>query len=83
MSDLLYSTRLRFCGRCGVAKLRGVSVPIFVAPDLGAGPVHAVDYVPEVRITEIMPRACDARRDMTPEEIEAADALLVELTRGA
>ena len=82
MSDLLYSTRLRWDGRRGVAKLRGCAVALPAPPDLGGGPVHAVDYVPEVRLAEIAPRACDGRRDMTPDEIAAADRLLARLTGG-
>ena len=79
MSDALYSTRLRWDGRHGVAKLHGAMVLLAVPPDLGAGKVYACDYVPEVHIAEIVPRVCDARRDMTAVEITAADALLLRL----
>lgn len=83
MSDELYRSRLRFSGRAGVAKLHGRSVLLATAPDLGAGPVHAVDYVPEVGIAEVVPRPCDPRRDMTPAEVAAADALLAALVTTA
>jgi hypothetical protein len=79
MSDALYSTRLRWDSRHGVAKLHGQVVVLHQAPDLGGGPVHGCDYVPEVRMAEIQPRACDSRRDMTAREIEAADRVLAEL----
>ena len=82
MSDVYYSTRLRWDSRHGVAKLHGRVVALYQAPDLGGGPVHAVDYVPEVHLAEIQPRACDCRRDMLPQEIEAADRVLGELVGG-
>lgn len=83
MSDALYSTRLRWAGAAGAAKLHGVLVPLAAAPDLGEGPVHALDYVPEVCIADVQPRACDRRRDMTAAEVKAADALLAALTGAA
>ena len=76
MSDALYATRLRWDSRRGVCKLAGLAVEITTAPDLGSGPVHSCDYVPEVHIAEVQPRACDCRRDMLPAEIQAARALL-------
>jgi hypothetical protein len=79
VSDALYSTRLRWDGRHGIAKLHGATVLLHASVDLGQGAVYALDYVPEVHIAEIVPRACDRRRDMTPAEITAADALLVRL----
>lgn len=79
MSDALYSTRLRWDGRAGVAKLHGATVRLLAPVDLGAGMMYAIDYVPEIHIAEVTPRACDTRRDMTPGEIKAADALLRRL----
>lgn len=84
MSDALYMTRLRWDGRRGVAKLHGRLVLLQAAPDLGQGPVCAVDYIPEVHLQLIQPRACDAPRDwMSWEEIAAADRLLRALTATA
>ena len=80
MSDLFYTTRLRWSGGYGIAKLHGVTVALAVAPDLGAGPVETLDYTPEVGCLEIRQRACDPMREMTPAEIHAADALLRVLT---
>lgn len=79
MSDALYFTRLRWDSRAGIAKMHGHLVLLSAGPDLGAGPVHAIDYTPEVGVAEIQPRACDPRRDMLAAEIAAADRLLAEL----
>lgn len=76
MSDEEYPTRLRWDGRRGLAKLHGRSVVLYVAPDLGAGPVWAMDYVPSDGIAEVAPRSIDARRAMLPLEIAAADSML-------
>jgi hypothetical protein len=76
VSDALYFTRLRWHSGGGIAKLHGRAVTLDAAPDLGAGPVHEVDYAPEAGCWELRERACDARRDMTAAEIRAADALL-------
>lgn len=83
MSDDYYWTRLRFHHGAGVAKLRGVTVKLMGPPDLGRGPVHEVDYAPEAGCREVRRRACDARTDMEPDEIAAADALLRRLTLDA
>lgn len=82
MSDALYSTRLRFQAGAGIAKLRGAFVRISRAPDLPGVRVVAIDYVPEIHLAMVQPYA-DAWRDMTADEVRAADALLVELTKGA
>lgn len=77
MSDALYRTRLRWtAGKGGVAKLRGREVWLPSPPDLGSGPVWYLDYIPEVGIREVALRSIDKRRDMLPDEIQAADALL-------
>ena len=78
MSDLLFSTRLRWDGRHGVAKLRGYSVDLHEAPQILGTPVAEIDYVPEIRAVSIMPKYA-GWREMTTEEIKAADALLVEI----
>lgn len=82
MSDALWTTRLRWDSRSGVAKCGDLLMRLTMAPDLGAGPVHSCDFVPEVHIAEIQPRACDCRRDMLPEEIEAARRVLAALLSG-
>ena len=77
MSDALYLTRLRWDGRGGVAKRAGQVVVLTSPPDLGAGPVHMVDYIPCIGLQLIQPRPCDAPRDwMEPAEIAGADRVL-------
>lgn len=76
MSDALYSTRLRWHNGRGVARLHGRSIRLDAAPDLGAGPVLEMDYTPEVHCVEIRMRACESVREMTQQEIHAADRLL-------
>jgi ornithine cyclodeaminase/alanine dehydrogenase-like protein (mu-crystallin family) len=52
-------------------------------PDLGAGPVHMVDYIPCIHLQLIQPRACDAPRDwMEPDEIAGAERVLAGLDSG-
>lgn len=82
MSDSLYTTRLRWSRGRGIAKLWGRSVALDRAPDVGDGPVESMDYTPEVGVCEIRPRACDAIRNMTRDEIHAADRLLRSLFGG-
>ena len=77
MSDALYSTRLRWQeGRGGIAKLYGRSVRFDGPFDLGAGPVHMLDYVPELGMREIRRRSIDTLDVMSDAETAAADALL-------
>lgn len=80
MNDDQVYTRLRFAGRRGVAKMHGMTVSLDAGPDLGDGPVWAIDYVPETGIRRIQLRSIDPPRDMEPAEIVAADALLRRLT---
>jgi hypothetical protein len=80
VTDSLYSTRLRFNGRSGIAKLHGVAVALDTSPDLGTGPVWMVDYRPEVGLALVQPRSIDPVRDMSPHERRAADELLRHLT---
>ena len=75
MSDLLYMTRLRWSGYSGIAKLHGKTVMLRLPPDLGTGELVGVDYVPEVHLCEVQPRR-GPRRDMTADEIRAADQFL-------
>ena len=62
--------------RGGSATRKGRSVPLAEPPDLGAGPVHAVDYVPRI-VASITPAVHEAPRDMRPDEIAAAEAALI------
>lgn len=83
MSDALYLTRLRWSGRAGVAKLNGHVVVLTTAPDLGAGPVHMIDYIPCIGLQLIQPQACDAPRDwMEPAELASANGLLASIATG-
>lgn len=82
MSDALYTTRLRWYHGRGLGKLHNRVIELDCAPDLGAGPVESLDYTPEVGVCEIRPRACDAIRAMTHDEIHAADRLLRSLFGG-
>lgn len=81
MSDDLYMTVLRWSGYSGIAKLHGVAVALKSAPNLGTGPVWTMDYRPDFKVREVRPRSIDAPRDMEPQEIDAADNLLRELTK--
>lgn len=80
MSHALYFTRLFWDGRRGVAKLHGRMVELHVAPAMPGTPVELLDYAPEVCCREIL-RHGERRREMTPDEISAADWLLRELTK--
>jgi len=82
VSDALYSTRLRWHNGRGVARLHGRSISLDAAPDLGAGPVWEMDYTPEVACVEIRSRSCDSVREMTQQEIHAADRLLRRMFGG-
>lgn len=80
MTDHLYYTRLRFDGKRGIAKMHGMTVSLTVGPDLGDGPVWSIDYRPEIGFGQVRPRCVDPQRDMTPDEVHAADAFLRGLT---
>lgn len=80
MNDSYYSTRLRWHGQAGIAKRHGMTVTLKAPPDLGDGPVHAIEYTPEVGIAQVQPRAIDPPRDMTRFELAIADSMLRQLT---
>ena len=80
MGDGMFWTRLRFSGSGGIAKYHGKYIPLDAPPDLGSGPVWAVDYVPEHSIADVQPRSIDPVRRMTHSEIRAADDILKGLT---
>lgn len=79
MSDAWHTTRLRFEGHQGVAKLHGKSVTLQRMPLLpGIAQVYsAIDYIPELHLQRIMPFA-QPWRDMLPHEVAAADQFLRE-----
>jgi len=79
MSHRLYSTRLHWSGSHGFAKLHGVLVALKAPPTLVGQAVTGVDYIPEVDMRSIRIGRADERR-MTDAEVEAADALLREIT---
>jgi hypothetical protein len=81
MSDALYYTRLRYHNGVGVAKKHGTTVTLTGAPDLGRGPVHELDYIPEIDQAEVSMDKRDPVRRMTRAEVQAADELLDHLTR--
>ena len=81
MSDALYYTRLRFHNGLGLAKKHGTTVTLTSAPDLGRGPVHELDYVPEIDQAEVAMTTRERPRRMSLHEIHAADDLLDSLTR--
>lgn len=81
IADLL-PTRLYFVAmRGGVARMGGVEVRLTEAPDLGNGPVDRVDYAPGEIAAVMYPR--NGWRDLSPDEIAAAQALLERLTKEA
>lgn len=78
MSHLYYSTRLYFTSRGGVAKLHGRQRELTEAPVLRSMRVGGIEYTPEVGVARIRPRDGEWR-DMTSDEIHAADELLRQL----
>lgn len=78
MSHALYLTRLYWAGGRGIAKLHGKEVRLSAPPHLPGLEVDAVDYTPEVHVAMVMPRRY-GWRDMTADEVSAADALLRQL----
>jgi hypothetical protein len=71
---------MRWHGATGIAKRHGMTVTLTAAPDLGNGPVHAIEYTPEIGVAQVQPRAVDPVRDMTRFEIAVADSMLRQLT---
>lgn len=79
MRDDAFAARLRWePGHGGCARRKGRTVPLEHAPDLGAGPVYSCDFIPRV-LALVVPAVTDGQpRDMLPDEIAAAEALLRE-----
>jgi hypothetical protein len=79
MSHALYNTRLYWAGsRGGIAKLHGRCVTLHAPPHIGGAPVVAIDYVPEIHLCQIQPVG-EAWRDMSDDEVGAADAVLASV----
>jgi len=81
MSLSLYWTALVYHNGTGVAKKHGSTVSPISAPDLGSGPVHQLDYIPEIDQADVAMDKRDPVRRMTRAEVQAADELLDHLTR--
>lgn len=78
MSHCLYSTALHWSATRGYAKMNGVMVAFSVAPTLAGCKAAEIDYIPEVGMRSITP-AMQSNRDMTDDEVRAADSLLAKL----
>lgn len=61
--------------RGGAATRKGRTVRLVEPPDLGGGPVYAMDWAPRV-IATVTRSVHDPAGDMTRDEIAAADELL-------
>lgn len=79
MGDILHPTRLEWDGRSGIASHDGVQVRLARAPSSQWYEVH---YMPLVQ-SEVRERACDPRRDMTPDEIKAVQRWLEYMAHAA
>lgn len=76
MSAALFTTRLYWDGRQGIAKLHGQQVVLHQAPAVPGLPDRAqLDYAPETA-TRMVRGPHDHWRDMTPEEVRCCDAYL-------
>ena len=81
IADLLPVRLVWQQGHGGVARMHGVQVRLTAPPDIGCGPLLALDYVPGELAT--VQTKFEAERDMHPHEKAAAARLLQELTGGA
>ncbi len=84
MSLALYRTRLYWDGRHGAAR-HGDDTRILIERPLLRGAAHAanleeIDYAPEVDLMQVREHHGDWRQ-MTPDEVMAANALLSELNQ--
>lgn len=80
MSSELYLVALCWDGQKGYAKHDGVDVRLARAPVLGRTVVDRIEYSPAIAVAWIAERACDARRDMTPDEMEDAALWLLRMS---
>lgn len=84
MSIALYRLRLYWDGRHGAAR-NGDDTLILLEPPRLPGAYRAdelaeIDYAPEVDVAQVRERVGDWR-EMTPDEVAAAEALLASLPR--
>ena len=80
MSIALYRYRLYWDGRHGAARHGDDTRILSEAPVLpGAVEFEEIDYAPEVEVAQVRERE-GPWRDMTPQEVAAADALLASLS---
>jgi len=75
VGDDLWTTRLRFYGYSGCAKLHGRHVALTAPPIICGEPVTSIDYIPEVNLKQIQHRG-EGPRDMRADEVAAADEML-------
>jgi hypothetical protein len=84
MSIALYQLRLYWDGHHGAARNGNDTRILVEAPVLpgtrGAADLEEIDYAPEVDVAQVREREGDWR-DMTAEEVAAAEALLASLNR--
>jgi hypothetical protein len=80
MSTDLYLTGLWWDGQKGWAKHDGVDVRLARAPVLGRLVVDRMEFNPAVSVCWIAERACDSRRDMSPDEREDAALWLLRMS---
>lgn len=83
MSIALYQYRLYWDGRQGAMR-NGNDTRILVEPPVLPGAANAelaeIDYAPEVDVAQVRERTSTEWREMTPDEVAAAEALLASLT---
>jgi hypothetical protein len=84
MSIALYRLRLYWDGRRGAARNGDDTLILFETPRLPgaqrADELAEIDYAPEVDVAQVREREGDWR-EMTPDEVAAAEALLASLSR--
>lgn len=80
MSHALYTTRLFWDGRRGIAKLHGRAVVLTESPVIGGVRCAYVDYAPESGTWEVLPERGE-RAQMTAEQIKQCDEYLRETVR--
>jgi hypothetical protein len=80
VSELLHPTRLAWDGRRGIARHDGVQVVLAERPE--GLHYHDIDYEPGI-VAQCRDRACDARRDLTAEEIGAVVGALMRMAAAA
>jgi hypothetical protein len=80
MSSQLYLVALCWDGQKGYAKHDGVEVTLARSPVIGKVIVDRIEYLPTLGIAWLAERACDARRDMVPDEMEDAALWLLRMS---